>query len=247
MSLSPTSWRRARLGLSIDVVAEGSESLARMTLFRSLGTDAIRNADQACSWRRARAGEQILDYQSGGTDLFLVLRGHVRVTVITEAGEVILRDIRDDEFFGEIAAIDGLPRSSAIVAVIDTTLARMTAPVFRKLVHAHPDVCDQLLLLLASQVRMLANRVNEHSTLSVAQRIYAELLRLARPAKGGKSEAVISPPPTHSELAARVGTRREAVTRELNGLERDGLLERRRGAIVVLDPARLRRMIEPPA
>jgi CRP-like cAMP-binding protein len=226
-------------------MARVSETLGKLPLFRSLDAAAVRRLDQACIWQRAQAGQSVLDYQAGGTDLFFVLHGHVRVMVISGPGSVILRDIRDGEFFGELAAIDGQPRSGAIIAVTDTVLARMSANLFRQTVHQHPDVCDQLLMLLASQVRMLANRVNEQSTLNVQQRIYAELVRLARPAQKGEEASVISPPPTHAELASRVSARREAVTRELNALERVRLIERRRGAIVLLDPARLRQMVDP--
>ena len=130
------------------------------------------------------------------------------------------------------------------MAVTDAVVAAMPPAVFRGLVHEHPDVCDQLLVLLASQIRMLANRVNEHGTLDVRARIWAELLRLSRPARDGEVRAVISPPPTHVELAARVSTRREAITRELKSLERAGLVERRRGAIVLLDTAQLSKMID---
>ncbi len=219
-----------------------AETLARLPLFRSLGDDAIRRLDAGCIWRRAGAGEWVLDYQSGGTDLFFVLRGHVRVVIATASREVILRDIRDGEFFGELAAIDQQPRSAGIVAVTDTIVARMPAAVFRRAVHEHPDVCDQLLQALVAQIRVLANRANEHSTLGVRQRLYAELLRLARTPAGG-GHPVVSPPPTHAELAARVSSHREAITRELNSLERGQLVERRRGAIVLLDADRLRRMV----
>jgi CRP/FNR family transcriptional regulator, cyclic AMP receptor protein len=120
----------------------------------------------------------------------------------------------------------------------------MPASVFRAAVHAHPDVCDQLLALLAGQIRMLANRVNEFTTLDARYRIYAELLRLARPEAGKPMRAVISPPPVHAEIAARVSSRREAVVRELKALERSGLVERRRGALVLTDTGRLRYFIE---
>jgi CRP/FNR family cyclic AMP-dependent transcriptional regulator len=224
-------------------MARVAETLGKLPLFRSLDAAAVRRLDQACAWQRASAGQSVLDYQAGGTDMFFILHGHVRVMMISGPGTVILRDIRDGEFFGELAAIDGQPRSTAIIAVTETVLARMSAKVFRETVHAHADVCDQLLMLLASQVRMLANRVNEQSTLNVQQRIYAELVRLARPS--AKGEAAISPPPTHAELASRVSARREAVTRELNALEKVRLIERRRGAIVLLDPAKLKQMIDP--
>lgn len=220
-----------------------SETLARIPLFRSLQADAVRRLDSQCIWRRAKAGEWVLAHEGGGADVYFVSQGHLRVLIRTPAGkESILRDIRDGEYFGELAAIDGMPRSAGIIAVTDSVIARMPPAVFRGIVHAHSDVCDQLLILLASQIRMLANRVNEYGTLDVRARIYAELLRLARTGQGG--EAVISPPPTHAELAARVSSRREAVTRELKRLERAGLLARRRGALVLLDTAQLAQLIE---
>jgi CRP-like cAMP-binding protein len=219
-----------------------TETLAKIPLFRSLGQDAIARLDSQCIWRRAKAAEWVVDYRESGTELFFVARGHVRVMIRGTGGrDVLLRDIRDGEYFGELAAIDGEARSAGIVAVTDAIIARMPAAAFRSIVHGHPDICDQLLALLASQIRSLAARVNEYSTLDVRQRIYAELLRLSRPAPDGA--AIISPPPTHAELAARVSTQREAVTREFGRLERSGLIERRRGAIVLLDCAQLSSMI----
>ena len=221
-----------------------SETLARVPLFRSLDAKAIVQLDSRCIWRRAKAGEWVLDYQEGGNELFFVVQGHVRVTIQPVSGStVILRDIRDGEYFGELAAIDGQPRSAGIQAITDSIISRMPPLVFRETVHREPDVCDQLLALLASQIRMLANRVNEFSTLDVRHRIYAELLRLARRHRED-GKGVISPPPTHAEIAARVSTHREAVTRELKSLERAGLIERRRGAIVLVDPAHLAGLVE---
>lgn len=219
------------------------ETLARIPLFRSLDEDGVRRLDARCTWCRAAAKERVLDYESGGTDLFFVLQGHVRVSIAAAGREVILRDIRDGEFFGELAAIDQRPRSAGIVAITDTLVARMPAGVFRQVVHEHPDACDQLLQTLVAQVRMLANRANEQSNLGARQRLYAELLRLARAPMGGGGHPVVSPPPTHAELAARVSSHREAITRELNALERGQLIERRRGAIVLLDAERLRGMM----
>ena len=55
---------------------------------------------------------------------------------------------------------------------------------------------------------------------------------------------MVSPPPAHTEIAARVSIRREAVAREIKALERAGLIERRRGALVLTDTAQLQRMIQ---
>jgi DNA-binding MarR family transcriptional regulator len=92
-----------------------------------------------------------------------------------------------------------------------------------------------MLELMAARLRMLDRRVNEFSSLDIRHRVLAELLRLSRPDRADRSRAVVSPPPFHTEIAARVLARREAVTRELNMLEDAGLLERRRGAFILTD------------
>jgi CRP-like cAMP-binding protein len=221
-----------------------TETLARIGLFQSLDARAIGQLDTQCSWRRATSGQWLIDYQDASNDVFFVVSGSVRVMIQSAGREVLLRQINAGEFFGELAAIDGQPRSSGIVAMTDLMIARMPASVFRATVHANPEVCDRLLEILAGQIRILANRVNEFSTLDVRYRIYAELLRLSRPEPGSEGGAVISPPPAHAEIAARVGTRREAVAREFKALERSGLIERRRGAIALSDTRRLRDLIE---
>ena len=221
-----------------------TETLARINLFRSLDAAKIELLDTQCFWQRAARNQWIIDYQDTSNDVFFVVTGTLRVKIQSVAGrEVLLREINAGEFFGELAAIDNQPRSSGIFTVTDVTLARMPASVFRAAVHAHPDVCDQLLEQLAGYVRTISNRVTEYTTLDARHRIYAELLRLSRPEAGKPKQAVVSPPPVHSDLAARVSIRRESVTRELKALERAGLIEKRRGALVLTDTARLRKMV----
>ncbi len=224
-------------------MSQTQRTLARVPLFRGLDAEALHRIDAACTWRQVAAKEWVVDHQNGGTDVFIVLRGHVRVVVSVGGKETILRDIRDGEFFGELAAIDLQPRSAGIVAITDSTLARMGADMFRRVIHEHPSVCDQVLAVLVGQVRMLANRANEAAGLRMKHRLWAELLRLARPGPNASGLPVVSPPPTHAELAGRVNSHREAITRELNASERAGLIARRRGAIVLLEADRLRQMV----
>src|SRR5262249_1443533 len=144
-----------------------AETLARIPLFRTLSAAAVGKLDRQCAWKRAAAGQWLLDYEDASNDVFFVVAGAVRVIIQSGGREVLLREIKAGEFFGELAAIDHQPRSSGIMAVLDVTIGRMPASVFRSAVHEHPDVCDQLLTLLAGQIRMLANRVHEFATLDV--------------------------------------------------------------------------------
>jgi CRP-like cAMP-binding protein len=218
-------------------------AFAHFPLFRTLDQPDLERIESACSWRRVAAREWVVDHEAQGTDVFLVLQGHVRVVVSAGGRETILRDIQAGEFFGELAALDLKPRSAGIVAITDSLLACLPAAAFRRAIHAHPQVCDQVLANLVGQIRMLANRASESSGLSMRHRLLAELLRLARPLTSTPDGPVVSPPPTHAELAARVSSHREAITRELSALERAGLIARRRGGIVLLDAARLQRMV----
>ena len=158
--------------------------------------------------------------------------------------ETILRDINAGAFFGELAAIDGQRRSAGILAITDATIAKMTAATFLETVTSHADVCLQLLRLVTGQVRMLANRINEFTTLGIRDRLYLELLRLSRADRDNAQQAIVSPPPLHADLAGRISTRRETVTKELSAMERDGLVRRSRGALVLLDVPRLIGMID---
>jgi CRP/FNR family transcriptional regulator, cyclic AMP receptor protein len=218
-------------------MTQPAETLRRVPFFRSLTEEEVRTLDRQCFWRRYGAKQQILRRGEGGTDVFFVIGGTVRALIRAGAGgrEVILGDVSAGDFFGELAAIDGQPRSASIVAIAPATVARMPARVFRAAMHRHPDCCDQLLGVMAARLRTLDRRVNELSSLNIRHRVLAELLRLSRPDRTDRRRAIVSPPPFHAEIAGRVLARREAVTRELKLLEDSGQLQRRRGAFVLTD------------
>lgn len=212
-----------------------------MPLFASLGPEEVRAIDTRCIWRKVGAGEWVIDYQSDGTDVFFVHSGRARVVIASSGREIILRDIHEGEYFGEFSAIDGKPRSAAIRAIVDTIVARMSAAVFWETIRRHPEVCEKVLKTLVAGIRALNDRTNEHTNLDARRRLRSELLRLSRTTTDGR--VVVSPPPTHAELAARISTHREAVTKFLNALERGGAIARTQGAIVLTDAEGWRRAI----
>ena len=228
-------------------MAPSLQTLRHIRLFRQLTDEDVRRLDSQCLWHRYGAKQQVVCYGDDGTDVFFVASGLVRALIRPDGGrEVILGDIAAGGFFGELAAIDNQPRSASVVAITGATLGRMPAAVFRAALQQHADVCAQVLALLAARVRALDNRVSEFASLDVRHRLFAELLRLSRPDEIAPGRALVSPPPYHAEIAARISARREAVTRELRALEGAGLLERRRGALVLTDiQALAARMREP--
>jgi CRP/FNR family transcriptional regulator, cyclic AMP receptor protein len=210
--------------------------LAGFPLFKDAGIDLI-SYESRCIWRRFDANEILVDFDDASTDVYLLASGEVRILNRTQSGkEVILGEMRAGEFFGELAAIDGVSRSANVTALTRGELCVVPAAVFREIVFAAPPIADRLLRLLAKRVRMLNARLMEHAVLDLRHRLYAELLRLSAPRPGTDGERAVSPPPYHHVLAARIGCRREQVTREFTVMAQEGLVDRTRGALILRRP-----------
>jgi len=169
----------------------------------------------------------------------------VRVTTYSSGGrETSFRELSAGTSFGEIAALDGRPRSADVVALVPGLLASMPPAAFRSLLREEWTVNERVLLSLTDLVRSLMDRVVEVSTLNVQQRVCAELLRLAGSRDGRANEARIAPAPRHAELAHRVSSYREQITRELSALVKSGVLAKDGDALVVRDVSRLQHLAE---
>jgi CRP/FNR family cyclic AMP-dependent transcriptional regulator len=194
--------------------------------------------------RRCQEGELILDYEDISSDVYFIVAGAVRVLIRTPNGkEMLLADLAAGEFFGETAAIDGSARSANVTATMPTELMVMPCEQFRAAVQTTPALCDRLLLLLANRIRDLNERLFQRNVLDVRHRLYADLIRLSRPRGGHDGQRILSPPPPHHDLAARIGCRREQVSREISAMEVEGLAEKTRGGLVILRPGELMRRV----
>ena len=219
--------------------------LEAIKIFEGVPPSDLEKLAKGFRWNRYSAGQQIISHLDESTDVFIVIEGTVRVIIYSPDGkEVAFRNIPAGEYFGELAAIDGLPRSATIVAIDESIIASMSAETFWQILRNYPDSATCLVKDLTESIRNLTERVFEFSALAVKNRIHAELLRLVRGRMTGENEAVINPAPTHTEIANRISTRREAVARELTYLARVGLVERRRGALVICDVGRLTRLVQ---
>jgi len=228
-----------------DSLQPSSLGLRSIALLDGLPAARLDALARECAWRRYAPDQRIISRESGDRDLYLIVSGRVRATVYSAGGrQVTFRDLVAGEWFGDVAAIDGRPRSADIFALEDALLASMSPAVFWRLIREEPPVAERVLRRLAELVRGLSERVIDLSTLGVQNRIHAELLRLAREAGATGNSARIEPAPKHADIASRVSTYREQVTRELSALVKLGLLERGEHALVVRDVARLERLVE---
>jgi CRP/FNR family transcriptional regulator, cyclic AMP receptor protein len=228
-------------------MAHGSEpgTLSGIALLKDLPAGERQRIEQVCRWRRYSADEQIVDRQADSSDLCFVVEGRVRVVNYSASGrEITLDEIASGEYFGELAAIDGQPRSASVMALKGTHIATLSRDQFRALVETHPKLGFQVMERLASMVRHSTERIMDLSTVAANNRVLAELLREARENMKGDNEAKISPIPVHGDIASRVSTTRETVARVLGDLTRQGLVVRTKDSLVIRDVARVVRMVE---
>ena len=210
-----------------------------------LSEEAKAALDRMSSSQRFSAGEMILDEEDTSTSVYLVKEGKARAILYSEDGKMVsFRDIGVGEIFGELAAIDGQPRSASISAVDDLTVGVLTHDQFAKLIETAPDFTWALLRHLASQARTMTERIFEFSTMVVRRRLVHELLRLADASDRNEGAAIITPALTGLDLAVRISTHREAVSRVLSQWDKQGIIVREGGQLLLTDIARLRQSAE---
>jgi CRP-like cAMP-binding protein len=225
--------------------AQLQQSLTRIEIFAGLSPDAMLRLQKRCVWRRYEPGESIVGHLDSSKDVHFITAGEARATLYSVSGKVVtFTDLGPGEMFGEIAAIDGGPRSASIEARTRCVVAAMPAAAFEEVLRTESAVTQALLRRMAGRIRVLTTRIYEFSALAVNNRIQAEIVRLATPAPRGGKSVRIETAPTHAELASRVSTHREAVTRELNRLSRLGVIEQHGRTLIVVDVERLRKMVQ---
>lgn len=221
-----------------------THGLKRVKLLEGLPAEALETIAGRCRWRRYSAGQQIISRESPDSDVYFVVSGRVRVTAFSAAGrQVTYGDMEGGDCFGDFSAIDGLTRSADVLALEETLVAAVAPADFRRLLHEQPLVCERMLLRLVRSVRELTERVFAFSTLGVQNRVHAEILRLARQAGVENNAARIDPAPKHGDIAGRISTYREQVTREVSRMVKQSLLVRDGRALVVPDVGKLEHLV----
>lgn len=222
-----------------------TDTLADIRLLTELSGDEVDVIEKNCRWKTYGASEQIIDQHSDSRDIFFVAEGRVRVVNYSLSGrEITFDDLEPGSHFGELAAIDGLPRSASVMSLSETRIASLPAEQFQNVILQHPNIALKLMKHLAHLVRTSTSRIMELSTLGANNRIHADLLRMARKITTDDLTASISPIPVHSDVASRVSTTRETVARVMNDLARKGVVERQKEVLLVKDLERLEDMVE---
>ena len=219
------------------------QHLNNIEVLQTLDPEILANLAADSAWLRYHNEERIIDYLDDDDSVYFIVEGTVRVIIYSATGKAVaFREISSGGVFGEFAAIDGAARSASVESIGETIVARLPADKFCQLLDSEVAFAARMVRLLVVRLRELTTRVYEFSTLCVRNRIHAELLRLTAGAPRVDERVVISNI-THADIASRISTHREAVSRELSRLAQKGILQREGGDIIVLDIERLTKMV----
>lgn len=216
-----------------------SEALSAVPLFAGLDADGLAGLIRGMRVRRFRRGETVFHLGDPGDALFIVITGSIKITLPADSGdEAILATLRPGDFFGELALLDGAPRSATAVAIEPTETYILPRDRFRDLISTEPVMREALLATLAAEVRRLTHHVEELHFLDITGRLASRLARLA--AEAGATHLAdgavrLAGPLTQGDLAAMIGCTRQSVNKLLGLFTDDGLIRLERDRIVILD------------
>lgn len=169
-------------------------------------------------------------------DVVIIRAGDLKISATVEEREVVLDVLGPGDILGEVAAIDGLPRSATLTTLTAAEVLRIPADEFMDHLAAHPAVALVLMRCLAARVRDASRRQVEYGALDAVGRVCRRLVELmdryGRPTTGG---VAISGPLTQAEIAAWAGLSREAVVKALHGLRALGWVATTPRTITIVD------------
>ncbi len=212
--------------------------------FEGLPKTAIKLALSNLVSRSHPANQVILLENDWGGSVYFILQGWVKIrTYNLEGKEVTLNILGRGELFGEMAALDEVPRSTDVITLTPTQIGSLPSQDFVKLLNTEPLAGLRLAQLMARRLRQVNRRLRLRESNS-ASRVADTLLFLAE-GQGieGSTGGVEIPNLPHRELSSLSGLARETVTRVLTKLEKKQLIKRNGEVICIPNVSALEQMI----
>lgn len=224
-----------------------AQLLKGVDLFSPLDDNQIALLAPMAHERTYEKGEAILfEDDDSHQGFFLIYEGEVKVVLTSLDGkETILASLKEGDFFGEMALLDGEPRSATVRAVEPSRLLSIRRDDFLQFLRRHPDVGLVLLAEMSKRLRRSNRQVSSLALMGVHGRVADALLKLMdergirQKTREGKSIVLIRDRPTQQFIADMSGSARETVSRVLKHFEQKGWIANDGRDLVIIDPGKL--------
>jgi CRP-like cAMP-binding protein len=214
--------------------------LASMVLFDGIDTDTLERIAGDCTEQTFDEGRIVVEQGESSRDVYMMLTGRAIGMMLTEAGrQVSFMEFGPLSYFGELAALDGSPRSITVSVTEPSRVARLPHASFTGWLEREPRLIRNIAVELAARNRALNERVVGLIVHDVETRVRMLLMQLAQQREQLKPGGEIQPAPTHEAMAAFVGANREAVSRVIARLGKAGVITARRQKVTIENVAGL--------
>jgi CRP/FNR family cyclic AMP-dependent transcriptional regulator len=208
--------------------------LRNIPLFKHLKDAQLKEIAERCKGARYKKGDVIFHKTDLSTDLYIVNAGKLKAVLSDdEGGEMVLAQFERGAFFGELSLLDDKGRSATIVSDTDSELSILRKDVFLELLYKDPRIAVELMTTLVERLRKADEMIESLAFLEVGERLARTLLEAASAdgtsATGFRRAGKL----THKELAARIGSSREAVSKCLKVLSGKGIVKESEGSILI--------------
>ncbi|MBL4614933.1 MAG: Crp/Fnr family transcriptional regulator [Magnetovibrio sp.] len=229
--------------LSPTVEASDLERLRINDLLVGLDDKAFAKLSETCEFLTFTKGQELVEEGTFQNCIYLMVKGQVRI-VQGDASDVdlVYREVGEDGWFGEIAALDKGERTASVFALSDGVVAVLPRVIFINLILEHRQIAVKILESLAAVIRSSNQRFSEVSSFSGIQRVYLLLIDMAEPTGDDTSEWVIDQMPTHEQLASKAMTSKDVVAKALSQILQMELAKRRTGKFYILNRERLKQL-----
>jgi CRP-like cAMP-binding protein len=205
-------------------------------LFRDLPPAVIDHLGSYMKTRRLTRGTTIFTKGDPGTGLMGVLAGTVKVSVASADGkDIVLNIFHEGDVFGEIALLDGRPRTADATAMADCELIVIERRDFVPFLSSQPDVMLKFIEILCSRLRHTSEQVQDITFLNLPTRLAKTLLQLTTGEEGSRRKAAI----TQREISQMIGMSRESTNKQLRAWAKRGWIWLERGGVGVTAPDKL--------
>jgi len=209
--------------------------LKNIPLFKHLKDTQLREVAARCKSAPYKKGAIVFHKTDPSTDLYIVNSGKLKAVLIDEEGdEIVLAQFEKGAFFGELSLLDGKGRSATIVAEKDSELSVLNQDMFLDLLYKDPRISVELMATLVGRLRKADEMIESLAFLEVGERLVRSLLDHAEDANSaGHPGYLRAGKLTHKELAARIGSSREAVSKCLKVLTTKMIVKEADGNILI--------------
>ena len=212
-------------------------------MFAHLSAGPLARLAALAQLRRYGKDQVIFSEGDPGSALYTIVKGRIKIARSSLDGrERTIALLGPGDFFGELALLDGDPRSADAIAVEASEVLVVPRKDFSGFLMEHPQVAMDLLVVLSRRLRRTSQIVHDAAFFDVRGRLARLLLELAQAeGQGAAAGPLVCPPLTQAELANMVGVTRESINKWLRVFVQQGTIARRRGRLVLTDPESLER------